>query len=135
MKPRQQRTAPIIGRIYQVQPSDPQRFALHLLLLHPTGVTSYEDPRKLDGHLHDTFKDAARAMGLLEDATKHRHCLQEAAVMNMSSQMRQLFATLMVFQTPSDIRALFEEFKEAMCEDYIRHDQGRRAQHFKCYYI
>ena len=28
-----------------------------------------------------------------------------------------------MFQTPSDIGGLFEEFKEAMCEDYIRHDQ------------
>ena len=62
-------------------------------------------------------------MGLLEDDVTHRRCLQEVAVMNMPSQMRQLFSTLMVFQTPSDIRALFEEFKEAICEDYIRHDQ------------
>ena len=122
-KPRQRRTAPIIGRIYQVQPSDPQRFALRLLLLHRKGVTSFEDLRTVDGQLHETFKDAARAMGLLEDDSEHRRCLQEAAVMNMPSQMRQLFATLMVFQTPSDIRALFEEFKDAMCEDYIRHDQ------------
>ena len=37
--------------------------------------------------------------------------------------MCQLFATLMVFQTPSGIRTLFEEFKDAMCDDYIRHDQ------------
>ena len=119
---RRRRTAPIIGRIYQVQPSDPQRFALHLLLLHRRGVTSFEDIRTVHGHIHATFKDAARAMGLLEDDTEHRRCLQ-AAVMNMPSQLRQLFATLMVFQTPSDIRALFDEFKEAMCEDYIRHDQ------------
>ena len=61
-------------------------------------------------------------MGLLEDDAEHRRSLQEAAVMNMPSQLRHLFATLMVFQTPSDIRALFDEFKEAMCEDFIRHD-------------
>ena len=79
--------------------------------------------RTVDGQVPATFKDAARAMGLLKDDTEHRHCLQEAAVMNMPSQIRQLFATLMVFQTPSDIRTLFEEFKDAMCEDYIRHDQ------------
>ena len=120
--PRRRQTAPIIGRIYQVQPSDPQRFALRLLLLHRTGVTSFEDLRTVQGHIHATFKDAARAMGLLEDDAEHRRCLQEAAVMNMPSQLRQLFATLMVFQTPSDIRALFDEFKEAMCEDFIRHD-------------
>ena len=120
---RQRANAPIIGRIYQAQPSDPQRFALRLLLLHRRGVTSFEDIRPVHGHIHSTFKDAARAMGLLEDDTEHRRCLQEAAVMNMPSQLRQLFAILMVFQTPSDIRALFDEFKEAMCEDYIRHDQ------------
>ena len=56
-------------------------------------------------------------MRILEDDTEHRRSLQEAAVMNMPSQMRHLFATLMVFQTPSDIRALFDEFKEAMSED------------------
>ena len=100
-----------------------QRFAIHLLLLHRKGVTSFEDLRTIDGQLHDTFKDAARAMGLLENDAEHRRCLQEVAVMNMPSQMRQLFATLMVFQTPYDIRALFEDFKEAMCEDYIKHDQ------------
>ena len=120
--PRRRQTAPIIGRIYQVQPSDLQRFALRLLLLHRKGVTSFEDLRTVQGHIHATFKDAARAMGLLEDDAEHRRCLQEASVMNMPSQLRQLFATLMVFQTPSDIRALFDEFKEAMCEDFIRHD-------------
>ena len=121
--PRLRATGPIIGRLYQVQPSDPQRFALRLLLLHRRGVTSFEDLRTVDGLLCDTLRDAARAMGLLEDDSEQQRCLQEAAIMNMPSQMRQLFATLMVFQTPSDIRALFEEFKEAMCEDYIRHDQ------------
>ena len=37
--------------------------------------------------------------------------------------MRQLFATLMLFQMPADIKALFDEFKQAMSEDYVRHDQ------------
>ena len=62
-------------------------------------------------------------MGLLEDDAEHWHCLQEASIMNMPSQLCQLVATLMVFHTPSNMRTLFEEFKEAMCEDYIRHDQ------------
>ena len=86
-------------------------------------MTSFEDLRTVDGVLYDTFRDAARAIGLLEDDAEHQRCLQEASIMNMSSQMRQLFATLMVFQTPSDIRTLHEVFKEAMCEEYIRHDQ------------
>ena len=97
-KRRQRIRNPVIGRIYQVHPSHPERFALRLLLLHRKGVTSFEDLRTIDGYLHETFKDAARAMGLLEDDTEHRRCLQEASIMNMPSQMRQLFATLLVFQ-------------------------------------
>ena len=54
---------------------------------------------------------------------KNRHCLREATIMTMPSQMRQLFATLMLFQMPADIRAPFDEFKQAMSEDYVRHDQ------------
>ena len=108
---------------HQVQTSDPQRFALRLLLLHCKGVTSFEGLRTVEGQIHPTFKDAARGMGLLEDDTEYRCCLQEAAVMNMPLQMRQLFATLVVFQTPSDIITLCVEFKNAMCEDYIRHSQ------------
>ncbi len=109
----------MIGRIYQVQPSRQERFALRLLLLHCRGATSFESLKTIDGHEHGTFKEAARAIGLLEDDREHRACLQEAQLMNMPYQMRQLFATLIVFQTPSDIKSLFDEFKEAMAEDYI----------------
>eukprot|EP00795_Rhopilema_esculentum_P010068 gene10067-18715_t len=35
----------IVGRIYQVQGTDPQRYALRLLLLHRRGATSFEDLR------------------------------------------------------------------------------------------
>ena len=43
--------------------------------------------------------------------------------MNMTSQMRQLLAKLIVFQTPSDHRTLLEDFKKIICDDYIRHDK------------
>eukprot|EP00794_Sanderia_malayensis_P006623 gene6623-biopygen5393 len=48
--------------------------------------------------------------------------LADAVVVHMPAQMRQLFATLILFQTPSDIDALFTEFQEDMAEDYVRHD-------------
>ncbi|XP_065061660.1 ATP-dependent DNA helicase PIF1-like [Rhopilema esculentum] len=109
--------------MYQVQPSDPQRYALRLLLLHCRGPTSFEDLRTIDGELLETFKDAAKALGILQDDAEHRNCLQEAAIINMPYQMRQLFATLIFFHTPADIRALFDEFKQSMSENYIRHDR------------
>eukprot|EP00794_Sanderia_malayensis_P018469 gene18469-biopygen15557 len=62
-------------------------------------------------------------MSLLEDDAEHRRCLQDAAIINIRAHMRQLFATLILFQTPSDINALFTEFQEDMADDYVRHDQ------------
>eukprot|EP00794_Sanderia_malayensis_P013294 gene13294-biopygen10605 len=37
--------------------------------------------------------------------------------------MRQFLGILILFQTPSDIHALFTEFQEDMAEDYVRHSQ------------
>ena len=118
---RQHAAGPTIERLYQVQPTDPERYSLRLLLLYRRGSTSFEDIRTVEGELHDTFKGAASAMGLFQDDTEHRRCLREATVMNMPSQMRQLFATLMLFQMPAELRALFDEFKQAMSEDFVRH--------------
>ena len=113
----------IVGRIYQVQGTDSERYALRLLLLHRKGATSFEDLRTVDGELHHTFKDAAKAIGILDDDAELVRCLEEAVIINMPPQMRQLFATLIIFQTPADTRALFEQFKVPMSEDYIRHDR------------
>eukprot|EP00794_Sanderia_malayensis_P012604 gene12604-biopygen10043 len=106
---------------------DPERFALRIILLHRKGATSFEDIRTVDGITHNTFKNAARAMSLLEDDAEHIRCLQDAVVFHLPAQMRQLFATLILFQTPNDIHALFTEFQEDMAEDYVRHATALKA--------
>eukprot|EP00794_Sanderia_malayensis_P001081 gene1081-biopygen305 len=68
------------------------------------------------------WMNAARAMSLLEDDAEHRRCLRDAVVVHMPAQIRQLFATLILCQTPRNIDALFIEFQEDMAEDYIRHN-------------
>ena len=120
-----QRATNTIGRIYQVQPSTPERFCLRMMLLHCPGATSFEALRTLNGHEYPSFKDAARAMGLLEDDNELHHCLEEANLLQMPSQMRSLFATLLLFNCPSDPRQLFVDFQEAMSEDLL-HTERRR---------
>eukprot|EP00794_Sanderia_malayensis_P002726 gene2726-biopygen2250 len=125
---RQKRPKPTIGRIYQANPRYEENYALRLLLLNRRGATSFEDIRTINNELHDTFKRAALAMGLLEDDLEHRCCMDESTLFNMPSQMRQLFATLMIFQPPSDLRALFNEFVHAMSEDFVQRDQQTLRQ-------
>eukprot|EP00112_Aurelia_sp_Birch-Aquarium-sp1_P004007 Seg1452.17 transcript_id=Seg1452.17/GoldUCD/mRNA.D3Y31 product="hypothetical protein" protein_id=Seg1452.17/GoldUCD/D3Y31 len=109
--------------MYQVQPSHPERFCLRLLLLHCPGATSFEDLRTVEGHTYDTFKEAARSMGLLEDDDEWRRCMQEAVIVSLPSQLRQLFTTLLIFNNPTDENALFAEFRESMAEDFLRSDR------------
>jgi len=92
---------------------------MRLLLLHRPGATSFEDLRTIDGEIFPTFKEAAKAMGLFEDDTELFRCLEEATHMQMPPQMRGLFATVLLFVSPTDEMALFNDFQQAMSEDFL----------------
>ena len=58
----------MIDRVYSAHAGEGERFYLRMLLNHVTGCISYEDIRTLtDGTLCNTYKEAARKRGLLED--------------------------------------------------------------------
>ncbi len=61
---------------------------------------SYADIRTFEGVVHETFKDAATARGLLEDDLELDHCLEEAAGFSLPAQMRELFSTILVWCSP-----------------------------------
>jgi hypothetical protein len=54
-----------IGRIYHVHPSTGELFFLRMLLLVATGVTCFEDLRRYNGILHNSFKAACQAQDWL----------------------------------------------------------------------
>ena len=112
--------------MYQVQPSDANRFSLRLLLLHRPGPISFEDLRTVDGETFPTFKQAAMHLGLLEYDEEWRNRLEEASLLQMPAQMRELFATILIFNSPTDERALFEEFAQQMSEDFLHRERALR---------
>ncbi|XP_077977577.1 uncharacterized protein LOC144433142 [Glandiceps talaboti] len=78
-KPRKQRHA--IGRLYQANPTEGERFYLRLLLHHVPGCKSFEDIRTLpDGTVCLTFQEAALKRGLLQDDQERIECLAEATI-------------------------------------------------------
>ncbi|KAF7124123.1 hypothetical protein RHSIM_Rhsim12G0094200 [Rhododendron simsii] len=84
-KPRERGFA--IGRMYFVSPNAGELFYLRLLLSVVRGPESYKCLRTVNNILHDTFKSACIARGLLEDDEEWVQCLEEAAIMKTGYQL------------------------------------------------
>ena len=106
-----------LGRIYYAHPNSGERFYLRTLLCAVKGATSFEDLRQVNGVVLPSFRTACLARGLLEDDNEWRQCLQEAANMASSHQLRNLFVTILRNCSPSDPLALWLEFRDNICDD------------------
>ncbi|XP_077128631.1 uncharacterized protein LOC143784336 isoform X1 [Ranitomeya variabilis] len=108
----------VIGRMYTVSVKDQERYYLRLLLLHVKGATSFDSIKTVHGVTHETFKDAALALGLLFDDSLWRNTLLDASILNMPAQLHDMFAYICIFGPPAKPRDLWDEFKEHFVEDY-----------------
>ena len=67
--------SPAFGRVYTVHPSKSELFHLRLLLHVVKGPTDFQNLKTVDGILHDSFRDACNALGLLEDDVQGQQTL------------------------------------------------------------
>ena len=114
-KPRQEGIA--IGRMYTCNPLAGERYYLRLLLTIIPGAQSFEHLRTVDGREYSTFKDACRALGLLQDDREWISCFTEAVNFATGNSLRILFATALLYQEVSDPLALWTMFSESLCDD------------------
>jgi hypothetical protein len=106
-----------IGRMYIASPNSGERFYLRLLLTVVKGPTSYECLRTVNNVLHDTFKSACMARGLLEDDDEWIKCLEEAAIMRTGYQLRRLFSVILTQCMPLNPNLLWNKFAMNICDD------------------
>ena len=122
-----------IGRIPVVVPGRPERnelFYLRLLLHNVPGPTGWDflktvDERKqlADGTWEtqttvcDTFYQACVLRGLCAGMNDAREALKEAMTIKFGSSLRHYFITMVANGMVGDPPALFEEFKDDLCED------------------
>ncbi|KAL6894303.1 hypothetical protein ACP4OV_008401 [Aristida adscensionis] len=116
-----------VGRIVSAHPAEGERYYLRVILNHVTGATSFEDRRTVDGVVLPTFREAAERRGLIESDNTLDECFTEATMFQMPSSLRRLFATILVFCEPSDVRGLWQKHLDAMSEDYQRNNQSKFA--------
>ena len=123
--PRVRQGTAAVGRMYFVSPRDPERFYLRLLLHHVVGATCFADVRTADGIEYDSYRQACAARGLLQDDEEWDECLREASVVHMPVQLRSLFATILIFNSPSNPGRLLEKYANDMAEDKLRETLAR----------
>ena len=63
--------------LYSIHPTQIEFSALWLLLNHVKGRQSNKDIKTVKGVTHDSFKDAAIALGLVMDDYKWIECMKE----------------------------------------------------------
>jgi hypothetical protein len=100
-----------------VHPSSGERFYLCTLLTIIEGAKSWEDLRTFEGYLYPTYKAACLARGLLEDDGEWNQALEEAGLMHTGSQLRSLFATILLHCHPTEPAVLWNHHKANICDD------------------
>uniref|UniRef100_A0A453MW58 Uncharacterized protein n=1 Tax=Aegilops tauschii subsp. strangulata TaxID=200361 RepID=A0A453MW58_AEGTS len=121
------RDARQVGRNVAAHPAEREHYYLLIHLRHVTGATSYEDLRTVNGEILPTFREAGERRGLVEGDNTLDESLAESTLYDMPSSLRRLFATILVFCEPSDVRGLWEKHLEALSEDYRRNNPSKVA--------
>ncbi|KAG3001519.1 hypothetical protein PC120_g20227 [Phytophthora cactorum] len=115
---RRKRYQAALGRMIHVSPRDIQRFYMRVLLCHRQGPTSFENLRTVDGVTYDSYREAALNAGYLEDDSEWVACMTEASQFRMPYQLRQLFATIIVYSQVVEVGALWERFYDDLSLDF-----------------
>jgi hypothetical protein len=108
-----------LGRMYFIKPTAGEQFYLRTLLTVVKGAKSFEDLRRIPGQREPlpTYHAACVARGLLADDGEWRLCLEEAAQIKTGTQLRQLFATILLFCDVSQPDLLWRDFRQHICDD------------------
>ncbi len=120
--------------MYFVQPSKGERYYLRVLLIHVARATCFEDlrtthrPHTPTTVVHPTFKATCLARVLLQDDAEWDQCLLEAAGVQLPRSLRQLFASLLIFNNVNNPGRLWDKYKGAFTEDFLHQARQVSAQ-------
>lgn len=114
---KRERNKPCGSRMAHAGPKEGERFFLRILLAHVKGAKSFVDLRTIKGVVYDTFRDAANELGLLESDKHYDYCLKEASHWMTGKFLRELFALILVHNTPADPKTLWDNHKQSLTDD------------------
>ena len=112
-----------LGRIYSIHTSKGELFYLRMLLSdttfnHSAGKTSFNDLRTVNDVEYESYKDACRALGLLQDDILWHSVMEDAKLEKLPKQMREFLVIIMTFTDITDPKRLLDVYHEDMSEDF-----------------
>ncbi|GKA92197.1 DNA helicase, partial [Tanacetum coccineum] len=116
-KRRQIATKKSLGRLTYVHPSSGELFYFRMLLCHQKGCKSPTEVRTVNGKIFPTYRAACEALGLLGDDKEWDIALQESAFSATSSEIRTLFAQILIYCDVADPVKLWAKHWESMQDD------------------
>ncbi|XP_076062378.1 uncharacterized protein LOC143037720 [Oratosquilla oratoria] len=109
-----------LGRIRAVTTKTVELFYMRLLLTHKKGPKSYEDLRTIDGVMYETNREAVKALGLLTDEATWKETIMDIINhTNDRKQLRETYASMLVFSDLEDQSGIWEEVKDYFSSDYL----------------
>ncbi|XP_038716065.1 uncharacterized protein LOC120009516 [Tripterygium wilfordii] len=114
-----------IGRISYIHPASGDLYYLRMLLSQVKGALNFTDIRTVKGVVHQTFKEACNAMGLIGDDREWHDAMDEASQWATSKELRQLFVTLIIFCEVTNVNHLFQTQLSNLRDDIIYKAQQR----------
>jgi hypothetical protein len=124
---RRTRRLQVLGRLYPVDPSQREAWAMRVLLLHSRGCTSAESIRTIFGEVRPTFVEAAKAAGLLDDDQEYIRCL---AIDVQGAALRSLLLIIIIHCSPNDPMMLINSAFDRLTVDFIGNPEHRNVQLF-----
>jgi len=106
-----------IGRMYYAHPTLGEHYYLRMLLNCGKSATSYKHLRTVDDTEHDTLKNACIVMGLLVDNNEWHQALEEAGLWASGRQLRDMFASMLMFCEVTNPKRLWDAHWESLNDD------------------
>ncbi|XP_076037203.1 uncharacterized protein LOC143022743 [Oratosquilla oratoria] len=111
-----------LRRIRAVTNKTVELFYMRLLLTHKKGPKSFKDLRTIEGQSYSSYREAVKAMGLLNDEETWKTTIME--IINHTNDRRQLratYASMLVFSDLEDQSTIWEETKDLFASDFLHH--------------
>ncbi|XP_074289416.1 uncharacterized protein LOC141614569 [Silene latifolia] len=94
------------------------------MLNHVKGPKRYEDIRRVNGTLYDTYKEACYAYGLIGDDKEYIDAIEQASEWASGFYLRKLFATLLLSGTLSMPNRVWEATWSFLADDILHRQRN-----------